>query len=218
MSHQSFYNEYLQDSFGRPTFQVPSWQVRGELGLKLTANGRLLFFRLPPLEVSQVVDASDADSLPWAEWFREETTGFMLAVSEQVSSDPGADTDAVILTVVSDKSRTTPDASDAVRIWHGVDHRVGNEVYVVAAAFRGRPVYYEVFTTDEFESCDSGIARFGIDWIAVENCRERRVKSVSCSCPTTCASRVGCSRPATFTSPSMELQLPIQDGSERHNR
>jgi serine/threonine-protein kinase len=163
LAHQSFYNEYGDDSYGRPTFQVPSWQVPGELGLKLTADGRLLFLRaLPPLEVSQADDASDADSLPWAKWFRKESTGFMLAESEQVSSDPGADADSAILTVVSGKTRTTPDASDAVRIWHGVDHRIGDEVYVVAAAFRGRPIYYEVLTKDEFESSDSGITRFGM--------------------------------------------------------
>ena len=161
LNHLSLYEENALDVYGRATFQLPAWQVPGELGLKLTTGGQLQFFRaIPPVEVSNVAEVTDPNGLPWTTWFPQETTGYMLGGAELQTNAGLSDSDGALLEWIPGKIRTTPDASDAVRVWRGVDERTEQEVYVVAAAFRQRPVYYEAFTAAEFEQTDPSSTEF----------------------------------------------------------
>ena len=136
----------------RPTFDLPPWEFPQELGLKLDLGGRLHFFRARPPAVTDAREArTDASSLPWTDWFRPETTGVYLASTDTAVGVGGsATTSAPVLKPVMDRRRTPPDAFDATGVWTGVNEEL-ERVYVVAAAFRGKPVYFEVFNADEYE-------------------------------------------------------------------
>ena len=79
-------------------------------------------------------------------------TGFHLPTSETDSPSGKRETTAPVLTIVHDQSRTPPDAFDALRVWKGTDDQSGEPFYVEAAAFRGKPVYFEVFSASRFEN------------------------------------------------------------------
>ena len=149
----SFWSGRHSFSRGRPTILAPPWVFPNELGVRLSPRGELRYFRArAPQTAAPNTAAVDSSKLPWQEWFPKETTGLDLARDggEAVAEEPHVG--ATVLTVVPDRSRTPPDAFDAVRVWKGVDEESGEEFFVEAAAYRGKPVYFEIFSAKRFEA------------------------------------------------------------------
>jgi eukaryotic-like serine/threonine-protein kinase len=147
-------------SRGRATFRVPSWELPQELGVKLTAEGKLDFFRAIPLKAK--VDGSqtsDPSRLPWSDWFPPDKIGFFLPADDADSQSADSNEAGLVLTIVNDQTRTPPDAFDAIRVWKGVDQQSGKEFYVEAAAYRGKPVYLEVFSATRWAKGKTAPAR-----------------------------------------------------------
>ncbi len=127
-------------SSARPDFLIPDWNKPGELGVVLSGEGQLLYFRVvPPLQPAQ-----DETSAKWTEWFTPERTGLQLA-SDGNQTMPDLPDDR-LFEVVDDVNAwlTPPDAFDATRVWKGAEP-YGQDVLIEAAAFRGRPTYFKTF-------------------------------------------------------------------------
>jgi serine/threonine-protein kinase len=135
-----FFNESEQPTRGRPTFQIPAWLTDNELGLITDSTGRLRFFRaIPPVELE--TQEIEENKHAWSQWFPPAVIGYVLL--DESDPDPsGSQQEYPSLAVAPDLRATTPDASDTTRVWKGNDEF--GEVTVVAAAFGGRPVYFEV--------------------------------------------------------------------------
>ncbi|MDG1896958.1 MAG: hypothetical protein P8J37_18785 [Fuerstiella sp.] len=142
----SFWNG-REFSRGRPTFRLPPWDFSNELGLRLDAQGKLRFFRAgAPQTAAENTVVEDSSNLPWEEWFSQQRTRVYLARGEGESTDVEPNASATVLTVVPIQIRTPPDAYDAVRVWQG------EQIIVQAAAYRGRPVYFEIFSESRFKA------------------------------------------------------------------
>jgi serine/threonine-protein kinase len=133
-----YYSDWGQESVARINSVNPSWVVPGELGLKLDGVGKLICFRaLPPLKA----DSPKVQEKPdWHVWFPKEFTGF----------------DLMALQPIEDRGPTPPDAFDQVQMWRGGKAGSGDEFYVQAAAYFGKPVYFQVFSPAEFQGPDPG--------------------------------------------------------------
>jgi serine/threonine-protein kinase len=172
--HAAYWNEHQAMAYGRVTFQTPAWEVPGELGMLMNSAGRMKLFRaIPPIETQSAEQVLAADRLPWQQWFTPAATGFVLeSVGTSPLSEEGAaeasgsardETAELALTslfAVDDVARTPPGVVDVVRVWRGRDRVSGDEIIVEAAAYRGRPVYFEVFSAEGFaaprESSNTG--------------------------------------------------------------
>lgn len=160
-------------SYARPTAAVPSYEVPGELGIELNPNRRLQWFRKLPEIAPTSPWTTPAKELPWSTWFPEEKTGFRLSsFGEHASANVTSSTP--LLEVVQDRVRTPPDASDAVCVWKGIDPETGQEFFVEAAAYQGRPVYYQRFTAEQFlqhgkpedeESAQTELGHRFVEWL-----------------------------------------------------
>jgi len=165
--NQNYWVNWGEPSLTRPTFNAPRQTVPGELSLIMDADKRLRYFRALPVVEAKPRDIFSAPKpSEWPAWFTAETTGFVLATDEQNAGSE--EQSSAELQLVTDRFRTPPDAYDDVRVWNGVDPENSREVYVEAAAFRGRPAYYETFSTEEFEEPLDFAARLrGSDSIAL---------------------------------------------------
>ena len=136
---QFYYNDWGEESFARISAGDPSWVVPGDLGVKLDAAGKLICFRaLPPWKT----DAQKVPAKPgWPAWFSKELTGF----------------DLTALQPIEDRGPTPPDAFDQLQAWRGGEAGTGGEFYVQAAAYAGKPVYFQVFSPAEFQGANPGI-------------------------------------------------------------
>src|SRR5437016_628250 len=54
--------------------------------------------------------------------------------------------------MIEDKEPPPPDAYDQLRFWKGQTSGSTNEFYVEAAAYKGKPVYFEVFSPMQLET------------------------------------------------------------------
>jgi serine/threonine-protein kinase len=133
-----YFNDWNEESFARITAVNPAWVAPGELGVKLDAAGKLLCFRaLPALKPhsSEVQEKPD-----WQAWFPKESTGF----------------DLKALQPLEDRGPAPPDAFDQLQVWRCGNTGTVGEFYVQAAAYSGKPVYFQVFRPSEFHGPDSG--------------------------------------------------------------
>ena len=121
-------------SFGRVESHLPSTYEPEEIGVQLDSAGHLLWFRATPRALLQeVAGHGDTQSSPpdWSHWFPEEMIGFRLEQLRDITS-------------VEDGLPTPPDPYDQIRIWHCPGELRRPDSYIVAAAFCGRPTYFEV--------------------------------------------------------------------------
>jgi hypothetical protein len=145
-----FYNAMGGFSAGEVTDLNPRWGLPGELGLHLSPKGNLLRFRAVPLgETNLQFGTVEPD---WRKWFPAQTIGF----------------DVDTLQGVDDKRLPPPDASDQFKVWKGLWPNTTNEFYVEAAAYSGKPVYFEVFTAAQFASGFSPVSvqSLNLSWFA----------------------------------------------------
>jgi serine/threonine-protein kinase len=105
----------------------PPFMYQGHAGVRLHPRGTLRWFRAIPPKIT-VSKSNKTDFQPrWSEWFPAEYLGFDL---DQLSP--------------TDWLWTPPDAYDAVQAWQGTWPDTTDKFYVVAAAYRGLPVFFEV--------------------------------------------------------------------------
>jgi len=136
-----YYNDWGEESFARITPANPSLLIPGELLVKLDAAGKLIWFHaVAPSKSDSPNDPAKPD---WQVWFSKEFTGFDLAA----------------LTPIEDRGLTPPVAFDQLQAWRG-GKPGGSDFYVQAAAYAGRPVYFGVFTSAEFERTESQAPSF----------------------------------------------------------
>ena len=103
----------------------PAWSVAGMRGVRLDNAGWLRWFQaIPPMEKSKAIEERP---LEWSTWFTEEMLGFSLEKLEQCEAQ-------VVPPVVYDQ----------VQAWHGKWPGSDDQLLVVAAAFQGQPVYFEI--------------------------------------------------------------------------
>jgi serine/threonine-protein kinase len=134
-----FFSDWGEESFARIGSANPSWSVPGELGVNLDAAGKLICFRaLPPLKADSPRIQAKPD---WQAWFPKEVTGF----------------DLMALEPVEDRGPTPPDAFDHMQVWRGGQAGTAGEFYVQAAAYSGRPVYFQAFSAAGFQGPSLGI-------------------------------------------------------------
>ena len=105
----------------------PPFMWSGMVGVRLHPRGQLRWFRaVPPRTTVPESDATHSEPR-WSEWFAERYLGFSL---DDLSPTAWR--------------RTPPDVYDSVQAWEGIWPGTSDPLYVVAAAYRGRPVYFEV--------------------------------------------------------------------------
>ncbi len=103
----------------------PAWSLAGMQGVRLDNAARLRWFQAnPPLELQE---ASDQELPAWSEWFSEELVGFRLSDLEPVAPQV-----------------VPPVVYDHYQAWQGKWPNTEQPLVVVAAAFQGRPVYFEI--------------------------------------------------------------------------
>ena len=130
-------------NYGEVDGSNPPWQVPGEVGLNLSPRGDLLRFRVVP--PAFLPDAMSSQPEPkWTQWFPEALVGFDL---EKLQRTTGA-------------VPRPPDSYDQVRVWRGLGPGT-NVFYAEAAAFGGRPVYFEVFDASNSAPLPSSKGAFG---------------------------------------------------------
>jgi hypothetical protein len=125
--------------------------------VELRPDRKLGRFRKLPEVATTGFETTKSKDLPWSKWFPPEKTGFYLPSRTDESPPDSADTSVPVLEVVHDRFRTPPDAYDAVGVWKGVDAETDQEFFVEAAAYQGRPVYYEYFTADQFRQANKPV-------------------------------------------------------------
>ena len=137
-------------SWVRPDFIYPEFSQPGEISVVLSGDKRLEYFRAMPDLKSYRDHAEIAPR--WSEWFSAERTGFYLPNEDGEmprSVDPSQEIQ--ILQRVQDHWVTPPDAYDAIGVWKGLDAD-GTEFIIEAAAWRGRPTYYQRHNLDGRET------------------------------------------------------------------
>jgi serine/threonine-protein kinase len=118
---------YARVEPGRPTPDQPDEAI-----VMLDPQGRLRWLRIVPPPVTQkLVDEAPApQEAAWAAWFPAKTLGFDL------SELPPADWRGV-----------PPTMADARMAWQGLWPGTDQPLYVEAAAFRGKPVYFRIVSS-----------------------------------------------------------------------
>jgi serine/threonine-protein kinase len=157
---QEYFDKWGDYSMGMVGLQVPRWDVPGMTGMSLDPRGKLRWFRaVPPLSraahpphsrderrpttgQSRPAHAADPDDPPWSTWLREEELGFILPAANENGGD--------LRKLSGDELReagwllTPRDAYDHLSSWKGTWPGSVEPLHVEAAAYRGRPVYFEV--------------------------------------------------------------------------
>ena len=152
LGSRDYFNATNTASYGRTSFRFPPWDAPEELIIVLAPNGKLRYFRaLPSRIVEDGVESPKSSTAPWHKWFPPASTGFHLPANETDVVAVDSKSNSIALEVVTDRVRTPPDVFDAVGVWRGIDEKSGEEVFVQAAAYRGKPVYFEVFSSEEFD-------------------------------------------------------------------
>jgi serine/threonine-protein kinase len=132
MLAEHYWNAWGELSLARVNQTNPSWLAPGELGVELDPAGKLIRFRaLPPLAKRPPVSEKPA----WQEWFPRELTGFDLGALEPLEG----------------RGVRPPDAYDALQVFVVSEPAGTAKAYVQAAAYAGRPVYFEVLAPAEFD-------------------------------------------------------------------
>ncbi|HWI57921.1 MAG TPA: hypothetical protein VNZ22_11890, partial [Bacillota bacterium] len=121
-------------SYGAVTESTPRYEVPGEAGVRLSPRGELLWLRVVPPRLLPASPPSPREP-EWAKWFPEDLLGFDLGRLEKTS----------------DRVWRPPDPYDQLQVWRGVGPK-SNVFYAEAAAFAGRPVYFQVLDPSWFES------------------------------------------------------------------
>jgi hypothetical protein len=143
-----FVNEYFDEetnwSRTRVTPHLPPWNVAGMVGVRLDPRGKLRWFRaVPPVRRTPTdVPAGNEKELPWSVWFREEDITFKLSSYSEGAANPKRLSPEELRT--ADWLQTPPDAHDSLAAWSGTWPGSDEGLFVVAAAYRGRPVYFEI--------------------------------------------------------------------------
>jgi serine/threonine-protein kinase len=140
--------------------QLPRWLKPGMAGMRLDPRGTLRWFRavpparrpadpsrsqgakLPQSGSIEPIEAADSSDLPWSTWFREEELGFNLDASSAKGRKPRKLSGDELRE--ADWLRTPPDAYDHLAAWKGTWPDSEAPLYVEAATYRGRPVYFEI--------------------------------------------------------------------------
>jgi hypothetical protein len=126
-------NDFWGDEFGRLshtriTEDSPSWTVPGMAGVWLSPQGKLRRFQvIPPRTRTEDPAHTPIDIEKWREWFPDRVIGFDLADLS-----------------LAEWHQTPPDAYDQFQSWEGTWPGSTETLYVVAAAYRGRPVYFQI--------------------------------------------------------------------------
>jgi len=139
----SYWSDWGMLSLARVNYANPPWSVPGELGVELDPAGRLIRFRaLPPLRAGRTPGQGKPD---WQEWFPRELTGFDLKALQPLEG----------------QGVHPPDAYEEMQAWKVSEPAGAVNAYVQAAAYAGRPVYFEVLSPAEFEgrSPSTSVAR-----------------------------------------------------------
>jgi serine/threonine-protein kinase len=134
-----FGDQQFDLSWGRVRLNAPAWNLPGEAGVRLDPQGRLRWFRRIPTPSDDPVTGA----APWGDWFDEERLGFRL--DDLTPTEP---------------PMPPPDMADAVMAWRGAWPDNGEPLRVIAAAYRGRPTYFEVLHEDEPHGAFAGSSRF----------------------------------------------------------
>jgi serine/threonine-protein kinase len=130
-----FFTETEFSSRNRVSWDLPPWNTQGMVGVMLHPRGNLLYFRAVPPVATVARDTSvPVDRKQWSRWFPAAIVGF--------------DLDAL---KAAEWRRTPPDACDAIQAWEGAWPESSEKLYVEAAAYRGRPVYFEVLHGGQME-------------------------------------------------------------------
>ena len=120
-------------------FESPGWTVDRMRGVQLTRHGHLRWFRAIPDDAK--FEIGDESATPdWYEWFSPEVVGFDLREFE-----------------TTNQIRPSPDAADVIQCWEGKLPDSNDQVYVQAAAFRGRPTFFSV-TAERPKTADKPVA------------------------------------------------------------
>jgi serine/threonine-protein kinase len=154
--------------------QRPPWITPGMAGVRLDPRGKLRWFRaVPPVRIPadpsrsqraqrrlprsvEPQQAADPSDLPWSSWFREEELGFSLDASSEKGRNPRRLSGDELRK--ADWLRTPPDAYDQLAAWKGTWPDSDVPLYVEAAAYRGRPVSFEILATSFAEAKEPTVA------------------------------------------------------------
>lgn len=114
-------------------------KIPGESSILLDPQGRLREFKIiPPTTVESVaLETPKPIETPWSTWFPAQSLGYDL-------NDLAP----------ADWRGAPPYAADTRMAWQGVWPDSDEPLYVEAAAFRGRPVYFRVAHADDIHSID----------------------------------------------------------------
>jgi serine/threonine-protein kinase len=117
---------------GRVSVDRPAWTLPEMAGVWLSPQGKLCQFRrTPSVSISSLSDQTHPEPA-WTEWFPEEILGFDLNDLEPARWQI-----------------TPPDAFDQMRTWEGTWPDGNQPLYVVAASYRGKPVYFRILHPQE---------------------------------------------------------------------
>jgi Protein kinase domain len=169
-----FWDEQGLYSRTRVDPQLPPWITPGMAGMRLDPRGKLRWFRaVPParrpadpsrsqgakLPLTRSVEpavAADPSDLPWSTWFREEELGFNLEASSEKGRNPRKLSGDELRE--ADWLRTPLDAYDHLAAWKGTWPDSDAPLYVEAATYRGRPVYFEILPPSFAEAKETSSA------------------------------------------------------------
>ncbi len=141
MSADRFYGDQSsEESFAIINPENPRWVIPGEMGVELDPAGRLIQFRAIPLPEPGHLNFQATPH--WQEWYPKEFTGIDLSALESIE----------------ERGPPPPDAFDQLQVWKGTQPGMGGDIYVQAAAWAGKPVYFRILSRSEFEGRTPSIA------------------------------------------------------------
>lgn len=135
-----YVNDFLTEGAlptrSRVRYHFPAWE-NGMIGVKFDHKGHLREFRAVPERVAS--SHSDTAQAPeWGKWFSAADLGFDLTDLEP-----------------ADWQYPPHDAFDAYASWQGTRPGTDEVIYIHAAAYRGKPVCFEVFHPEDIVSAQS---------------------------------------------------------------
>ena len=115
----------------------PTWKP-GMQGVRLDDSGRLRWLQVIPENGER--PSSTTEPSPWSAWFSEETIGFKLEDLQTTSSE-------IVPPVVFDE----------MQAWVGTMPGTSQPLNIVAASFKGRPVYFEILQSTKQRAMEPGM-------------------------------------------------------------
>ncbi|TWU30332.1 serine/threonine-protein kinase [Bythopirellula polymerisocia] len=146
-----FVNEFWREmwlSWNRANEWSPPWTVPEMNGVHLTPTGQLRWFRAIP--AAEIAEAELESPPEWLEWFDESITGIDLS-SLQPATWQGR----------------PPDAFDQYQAWEGNWPNSDVPLKVQVASYRGKPVFFEVMSTNTSISGKASKDHVIMGWIYV---------------------------------------------------